>query len=172
MRWTYIQVVRPALTYGCLFWGRLCSAFRARLYSLQRLALMQFGNFRRGTPSEGLNMFFNLPPLDLFIEGEMLRVYHRLYRKVEVRWDGAPVLSGTGYRNHFHHVKSLYGSFLTLSAMAAFPRALTSVFSRMAASPRRAWGWEWPSIPDLVPRFAMRKIWRTRSLCIKQSCMP
>jgi hypothetical protein len=36
------------------------------------------GHFRKGTPGDGLDVVLHVPPLDLYIRGEIIRSYYRL----------------------------------------------------------------------------------------------
>ena len=42
------------------------------------MALRMCGHFRRSTPKVGMEMILNIPPIDLFLEFEIGRSYHRL----------------------------------------------------------------------------------------------
>ena len=89
VNWTWQVVVRAAFTYACFIWGQATEfSFRAPLRSLQRLALAQTGNFRTGTPSEGLEIITNNPPLDLLIKSHITKSYVRLYPLLDPGWDG------------------------------------------------------------------------------------
>ena len=62
MLWIWTTVVRPAITYGSYIWAtKLTKAQKERLNKVQRLALMQLGNFRFTTPEQQYLLFF-LPP--------------------------------------------------------------------------------------------------------------
>ncbi len=78
-RWLYTGIVRPAITYGCIVWMRVCSQqwFLKEAGRLNRLALLSLGNFRRGTPTAGLEIIAYLPPLDLVIKKEAVMAYFR-----------------------------------------------------------------------------------------------
>jgi ribonuclease HI len=83
MRWAYLCIVRPSFLYGHLIWGHACiSRFRTQMAALQRLALTLSGSFRKGTPAEGLNIIMHVPPLDIHLQGEIIRSYYRLEHKL------------------------------------------------------------------------------------------
>ena len=63
-----MSVVRPMLYYAAGIWGsRLTQVQIQQLGSLQRQALDYMGNFRKGTPSEGINIIAGCEPVDLHI---------------------------------------------------------------------------------------------------------
>ncbi len=78
-RWLYTGIVRPALTYGAVVWASACDKRWAKkeLERLNRLALMSMGNFRRGTPTSGLEIISHVMPLHLHIQCEATLGYRR-----------------------------------------------------------------------------------------------
>ena len=89
VNWTWQAVARAAFSYGSFIWGQVTSfAYKNKLKSLQRLALAQTGNFRQGTPSAGLEVITNNPPLDIFIQSQIAKAYVRLYPGLSPGWDG------------------------------------------------------------------------------------
>ena len=67
--WTWKGIVRPMLTFGSLVWAKVCRNKYARdkLQSLQRQAFKTLAYFRRSTPTLGLEVMTNCPPLDLHL---------------------------------------------------------------------------------------------------------
>ena len=51
--------------------------FHQKANRLHSLALRQLGNFRKGTPTAGLEVMLDLMPLDTYIEGEMVMAFRR-----------------------------------------------------------------------------------------------
>ena len=47
------------------------------------MALRMCGHFRCSTPKVGMEMILNVPPIDLFLEFEVGRSYHRLRGTLE-----------------------------------------------------------------------------------------
>jgi ribonuclease HI len=79
IHWIYTAVVRPMMTYAIGLWGTFLSKnLVAKLASVQRMALMQMGNCRKGTPTEGLNVITGTLPMELWIEQQVLNVQVRL----------------------------------------------------------------------------------------------
>ena len=67
------------MTYAIGLWGTFLSKnLVAKLASVQRMALMQMGNCRKGTPTEGLNVITGTLPMELWIEQQVLNVQVRL----------------------------------------------------------------------------------------------
>jgi hypothetical protein len=69
-KWSWTGVIRPALTYGAIFWSRTASQSWAKkkLQRLQRMALSQIAHVRPSTPLAALEIMYGVPPLDLFIQ--------------------------------------------------------------------------------------------------------
>ena len=78
-RWAWIGVVRPAVTYGALVWAEACKnqAIQRQLNKLSRLALITLGFFRKSTPTAGLEVVLNAPPLDLRVKREAILAHAR-----------------------------------------------------------------------------------------------
>lgn len=72
VRWLYISVVRPILTYGSLVWWKrvLNVTVMAELSKLQRLACIAITGALRTTPTAALEILTDLIPLHIHIEGE------------------------------------------------------------------------------------------------------
>ena len=101
MLWIWTTVVRPAITYGSYIWAtKLTKAQKDRLNKIQRLALMQLGNFRFTTPEAGLNVALGQIPLDLFLLGTALRTHTRLQHLHIRDWNG----KGPGARGKPGHI--------------------------------------------------------------------
>lgn len=80
MHWVYLQVVRPVIAYGCAIW---CPALhlktmREHLQKVQRLALVSITAAYPGTPTAGLEVFLNIPPLYMFLVGTAVRSRYRM----------------------------------------------------------------------------------------------
>jgi ribonuclease HI len=89
MVWGYEAMVRPILLYWIFVYGHSVTKTQMnKMKSLQRQALMQLGNFRKGTPGDGLDIIFNVTPIDLFIEEEILKARTRLSGKLDYNWKG------------------------------------------------------------------------------------
>jgi ribonuclease HI len=85
MRWLYTGVIRPAITYGCLIWAKATNdkMFKEKAQKLQRLALLHMAPFRTKSPTIGLEMLAYIPPLDIFILGEALNAFIRLFHLLD-----------------------------------------------------------------------------------------
>ena len=79
-KWLYTGVIRPALLYGCVVWHKVVdnATIKDRLQRLQRLALVTMANVRKGTPTAGMEIIFNVPPLDLLVKEMAAKAYIRL----------------------------------------------------------------------------------------------
>ena len=89
MLWLWTAIVRPAITYACHVWGsNLTKTQVNKLNKVQRLALMQTGNYRYTTPESGLNMVLGQLPLDLQILNTGLNIQLRNRNKFNLGWKG------------------------------------------------------------------------------------
>ena len=83
MLWLYKAVIRPMHSYGSILWTKaVVKHLKPKLRTLQRLALLNLGHFRNGTPMAGLEVITDLMPIDLFIEKEALNTYCKLKPKL------------------------------------------------------------------------------------------
>jgi ribonuclease HI len=79
IKWTYESVIRPALSYGSIVWAnKLRCKQKRKLNSINRLALLCMASCRKGTPTAGLEIILDLPPLELVIEELTLKTHMRL----------------------------------------------------------------------------------------------
>ena len=88
--WAYNGIILPSLTYGSVVWARACStkAIRDKLSKLNRLIACCMLPMRKGTPTEGLEVILNLPPLDLKVEQLALKAMLRVLPHNQTKWDG------------------------------------------------------------------------------------
>jgi len=79
MRWAYTAVVRPVLTYASVNWGHEIQnlTIRRKLQSLDRLAMLSFAKVHRSTPTQGLEIIYDITPLEIFIEYNAVKSYIR-----------------------------------------------------------------------------------------------
>ena len=90
MRWMYTGIVRPMLCYGAVVWWRITmdESAKQKLTQLNRLALLTLGAVRRGTPTAGMEVISHIPPVDLYLEGEVLKTWIRIKNIRKEIWDG------------------------------------------------------------------------------------
>jgi hypothetical protein len=79
-RWLYQGVIIPMLTYGSAVWGHpgQKATIREKLHSLQRLGLTAITFVHQGTPTMGMELIYDLPPLHLRIKECALGTFLRL----------------------------------------------------------------------------------------------
>jgi hypothetical protein len=63
-RWLYEGVILPMLTYGSAVWGYAVqkATIKHKLRKLQRLGLTAITFVRKGTPTAGMEVIYDLPP--------------------------------------------------------------------------------------------------------------
>ena len=98
----YLGIVRPALMYGAVVWWRCVSSSDTRKMAIQRinrLALLTFSAARRSTPTIALEAMGYVPPLDLVLDGEVIKTWLRIreIRTLEI-WDGIGDKLNRGHR--------------------------------------------------------------------------
>ena len=70
MKRAYTTIVIPALTFGCHIFGDKClqENIKKSLNRLNRLASLLIANVAPSTPTKGMEVIYNLMPLDILIE--------------------------------------------------------------------------------------------------------
>jgi ribonuclease HI len=106
------------VTYGAIIWAHKASIFIPKFERLQRLALMGLGHFRKSTPTAGLEVIFDLIPLDIYLNGEAAKTFQRISGRNPTRWDGI----GTG-KKRGHLFKA--GQFLPGKTVALDTKVVT-----------------------------------------------
>ena len=100
MRWAYTGIVRPAFTYGCVLWAQAAlksSVLRKGMASLQRLALMQLGHFRKSTPGAALEVAFDVMPLHLHVKELAMKASLRVHKAQIQTWIGRITAQSVGH---------------------------------------------------------------------------
>jgi ribonuclease HI len=117
VRWAFTGIIRPALAYGAIVWGHTLDAdiVIARLKKLNRLAMLAIAPVRYSTPTAGMEVIYNIPPLDIYIKGLGLRAYLRTLNHNFVIWDGL----GRGFQRG-HRFK--WNSMLDRNPLGNVPR--------------------------------------------------
>ena len=114
MRWAYTAVVRPAVTYACVNWGRGHKlgkkGFEAKLQKLDRLAMLTLTRIHKSTPTKGLNIIYNIMPLKLYIEFTGAKAYARQYNQLQENWS-TNSLEAPGKINHRQYWKCRMENF-------------------------------------------------------------
>lgn len=67
--WMYTSIIRPKITYGCHIWCHKLPKqwLEAKSRQVQRWALTKLGPVREKTPTAGLEIISNTPPLELIM---------------------------------------------------------------------------------------------------------
>jgi len=99
--WAYTTIVRPMINYGSVVWGHKAEININNLERLQRLACLLIAPVMKTTPTKGLEVIYNLVPLDLHCLQSGLNAWMRIRNQVKpLLWDGL-----TTYKNKFGHAK-------------------------------------------------------------------
>ena len=80
VRWLYIGVVRPLLSYGCVVWGHKIQArkfWSERFRTLQRTLLYLTAPKRKSVPTAGLEMLTYVQPFEVYVRTEMIMAFLR-----------------------------------------------------------------------------------------------
>ena len=90
MRWAYVGMVRPVLTYASILWGEAAQkASNIKKFDrLQRLAMNGFTSTIRSTPTRGLEVLYNIPPIHIQIIKLSLASLPRCTLRNPKLWDG------------------------------------------------------------------------------------
>ena len=89
MRWAFTGIVRPKLTYACHLWAhKINETIKKKLTKLNRLACLNIAPVHKSTPTKGLEVIYNLQPLDLFIECMAIKIHARIQKQVCSSWSG------------------------------------------------------------------------------------
>ena len=88
MQWIYTGIIRPKLTYGAMIWAHSTKSktMIKHLYNLNRTACMMITATTRSTPQASLELIYNIPPLDLYLNEIGLTTYIRLKPQLEKPW--------------------------------------------------------------------------------------
>ena len=97
MRRAYTTIVIPALTFGCHIFGDKClqETIKKSLKRLNRLASLLIAQVAPSTPTKGLDVIYNLMPLDILIEKRASETMARINDQIQPSWDGI----GKGNKN-------------------------------------------------------------------------
>ena len=88
MRWAYLGVVRPMVSYAAMIWGHRAGHKIEKFRRVNRMAFNTFGSFPRSTPTAALEVLLDVMPLHLFCEQEGLATRLRLHDITQCDWDG------------------------------------------------------------------------------------
>ena len=90
MRWAYIGIVRPMISYGAVAWSHSITTKKhlALLNRLDRLALLGITQTAPSVPTRGLSIAYDVLPLHLHLKRTAIASYVRLPHSYELTWDG------------------------------------------------------------------------------------
>ena len=110
MKWVYTGIVRPRVTYGAMIWShcKKSKTMYKQLYNLNRAACMMITSTTRTTPQASLELMYNIPPLDIFLQEIGLMTYVRLQSQLDKPWSTTTTFS----KPHLHYWDQLMKSAL------------------------------------------------------------
>ena len=90
MKRAYTTIVIPALTFGCHIFGDKClqETVKKSLNRLNRLASLLIANVAPSTPTKGMEIIYDLMPLDILIEKRASEIMARINHQIQPTWDG------------------------------------------------------------------------------------
>merc|ERR1712020_450354 len=90
MKRAYTTIVIPALTFGCHVFGDKClqETIKKSLLRLNRLAGLLIANVAPSTPTKGMEVIYNIMPLDILIEKRVSETMDRINNQIHSSWDG------------------------------------------------------------------------------------
>jgi len=93
------------LTYGALFFASSAQKekWKKELKRLNRLAALCIAPAMRSTPTDGLSIIYNLPPIEFILEAEAIKTVRRIERVQKPKWDG---LGGGAQLGHIKWAKN------------------------------------------------------------------
>ena len=80
------------ICYGAMIWGHRAADIAQKLRRLNRMAINTFGTFPKSTPTQALEIIFDIMPLHLFCRQEGLAARIRLDDVVHLDWQGENAL--------------------------------------------------------------------------------
>ena len=97
MKRAYTTIVIPALTFGCHVFGDKClqQTIKNSLNRINRLASLLLANVAPSTPTKGMEVIYNLIPLDILFEKRASETMARINSQLQPSWDGM----GKGNKN-------------------------------------------------------------------------
>ena len=88
--WLYQAIARPVLTYGAIVWAwnDILKSMGPKLDTIQRMAMLMMTSVMRSTPTNGLQVILDIPPLDLHVRWTALATRYRIKDLTTQNWDG------------------------------------------------------------------------------------
>ena len=89
MRWCYLCVVRPMMTYGALCWGHMVDTGNIDkiLRNLNRAGMNLYSNFPRSSPTRTVEIITDTLPLSLQVQKIGLSSRIRLKEVIQANWE-------------------------------------------------------------------------------------
>ena len=105
--WLYKAIIRPGLDYGALFWitGTTIEFKRKLLERVQRLALLMITGAPRTTPTAGMEVILHIPPVDIFLKGQAMKGWRRLFRTNSICYNNSRANGHLGWIQS--HIRSV-----------------------------------------------------------------
>ena len=88
MRWCFLSVVRPMMTYGALCWGHMVDTgnIDGILRNLNRAGMNTYSNFPRSSPTRTVEIITDTLPLSLQVQKIGLSSRIRLHEVIQADW--------------------------------------------------------------------------------------
>ena len=101
MKWAYTGMIRPVMTHGAIVWAQAVAekvTLQKKLEKLNRLACLSVSPVRKSTPTGGMEVIYDIAPLDIYIQQMGLMSYWRTRGHKYVKWDGIGLVNLKGHR--------------------------------------------------------------------------
>ena len=87
-RWVFTGMVRPILAYASHVWWNFhpTNNIMMQLNRLSRLACLAIAKVHRSTPTKGLEIIYNLKPLNIFLDEQATNAYLRVCKTTKASW--------------------------------------------------------------------------------------
>ncbi len=98
LKWVYTAAVRPMISYACHIWSdNLTDKNRKDLKSVNRLACLMMGKVQRSTPTAGMEIIYDIEPLDIFLERTAVMTFYQITDQVRRFWSGVGKIKRRGH---------------------------------------------------------------------------
>ena len=110
MRWVFLDMVRPMLSYGSLVWAHKLTTrktLRTKIMRFNRFAINALAPMPRSAPNQGLELIYNIMPFPLHCVKEALCTFFRIHHLIPLTWSRLRKKSKAVSVSHLKHWNTL-----------------------------------------------------------------